>query len=85
MFYGPEDIRMEDVPTPDPGPGEVLVRIEAALTCGTDVKSYKRGHPTLFKTMPSPFKARIRRLARRQTLDMEVVRSTMALWGIMPT
>ncbi len=46
---------MEDVPTPEPGPGEVLVRIEAALTCGTDVKSYKRGHPTLFKTMPSPF------------------------------
>jgi len=55
MFYAPEDVRMEDVPTPDPGPGEVLVRIEAALTCGTDVKSYKRGHPTLFKTMPSPF------------------------------
>ncbi|MBA3610695.1 MAG: zinc-binding dehydrogenase [Rubrobacter sp.] len=55
MFYAPEDVRMEDVPTPEPGPGEVLVRIEAALTCGTDVKSYKRGHPTLFKTMPSPF------------------------------
>ncbi len=55
MFYAPEDVRMEDVPVPEPGPGEVLVRIEAALTCGTDVKSYKRGHPTLFKTMPSPF------------------------------
>ena len=55
MFYAPEDVRMEDVPIPEPGPGEVLVRIEAALTCGTDVKSYKRGHPTLFKTMPSPF------------------------------
>ncbi len=55
MFYAPEDVRMEDVPIPEPGPGEVLVRIEAALTCGTDVKSYKRGHPTLFKNMPSPF------------------------------
>jgi len=55
MFYAPEDVRMEDVRVPEPGPGEILVRIEAALTCGTDVKSYKRGHPTLFKTMPSPF------------------------------
>jgi L-iditol 2-dehydrogenase len=55
MFYAPEDVRMEDVPVPEPGPGEVLVRIGAALTCGTDVKSYRRGHPTLFKTMPSPF------------------------------
>jgi len=55
MFHAPKDVRMEDVPVPEPGPGEVLVRIHAALTCGTDVKSYKRGHPTLFKTMPSPF------------------------------
>lgn len=55
MFHAPEDVRMEDVPVPVAGPGEVLVRIGAALTCGTDVKSYRRGHPTLFKTMPSPF------------------------------
>lgn len=55
MFYAPEDVRMEDVPTPEAGPGEALVKIGAALTCGTDVKSYRRGHPTLFKTMPSPF------------------------------
>lgn len=55
MFHAPEDVRMEDVPTPEAGPGEVLVKIGAALTCGTDVKSYRRGHPTLFKTMPSPF------------------------------
>ena len=55
MFYEPGDVRMEDVPTPEPGPGEVLVHIEAALTCGTDVKTYRRGHPTLFKELPSPF------------------------------
>lgn len=55
MFYEPGDVRMEDVSTPEPGPGEVLVRIRAALTCGTDVKTYKRGHPTLFKELPSPF------------------------------
>ncbi len=55
MFYEPGDVRMEDVPAPEPGPGEVLVRIGAALTCGTDVKTYKRGHPTLITTIPSPF------------------------------
>lgn len=55
MFYEPGDVRMEDVPEPEAGPGEVLVRIGAALTCGTDVKTYRRGHPTLIKSVPSPF------------------------------
>jgi len=30
---------------PEPGPGEVLVRVKAALTCGTDAKIARRGHP----------------------------------------
>jgi L-iditol 2-dehydrogenase len=55
MFYEPGDVRMEDVLEPEAGPGEVLVRIGAALTCGTDVKTYRRGHPTLIKETPSPF------------------------------
>src|SRR5215217_753134 len=55
MFYEPGDVRMEDVPAPKPGPGDVLVRIGAALTCGTDVQTFKRGHPTLIKEVPSPF------------------------------
>ncbi len=55
MFYEPGDVRMEDVPAPEPVPGEVLVHIGAALTCGTDVKTYRRGHPTLIKQTPSPF------------------------------
>lgn len=55
IFYEPGDVRIEDVAVPDAGPGEVLVRIGAALTCGTDVKIYRRGHPTLFEELPSPF------------------------------
>ena len=38
---------LENVPVPEPGPGEVLVRVAAALTCGTDLKIAQRGHPKI--------------------------------------
>jgi L-iditol 2-dehydrogenase len=47
VLHGPGDLRVEDVPEPVPGPGEVLVHVEAATTCGTDVKMWRRGHPIL--------------------------------------
>ncbi|MBU7043613.1 MAG: alcohol dehydrogenase catalytic domain-containing protein [Theionarchaea archaeon] len=53
MFYGPEDVRMEEKPIPAVGEGEVLVKIRAALTCGTDLKTYRRGHRLI--PPPSPF------------------------------
>ena len=34
-----------DLPEPSPGPGEVVVRVRRALTCGTDLKILRRGHP----------------------------------------
>jgi len=55
LFHGPGDVRLEEVPSPEPGPGEVLVRIEVALTDGTDAKAYRRGHPVLLGPPPSPF------------------------------
>jgi L-iditol 2-dehydrogenase len=55
LFYGPGDARLVETPVPMPGPGELLVRVGAALTCGTDLKSYRRGHPRIFKSLPSPF------------------------------
>jgi L-iditol 2-dehydrogenase len=54
-FHGPGDLRVEDVPTPEPGPGDVLVRVEVALTDGTDLKAFRRGHPVLLGELPSPF------------------------------
>ena len=45
VFYGPGDVRIEDVEVPRPGPGEVVVRNILALTCGTDLKMFIRGHP----------------------------------------
>ncbi len=54
LFYAPKVIKLVDVPTPEPGPGEVLLKISAALTCGTDFKAYRQGHHML-GTPPSPF------------------------------
>src|ERR1700680_4386866 len=55
MYYAPMDIRLEERPVPRPGPGEVLLQVAAATTCGTDVKSYRRGHPLLFQHLPTGF------------------------------
>lgn len=54
-YYGPQDIRYEEVDVKEPDDNEVLVKIEAALTCGTDVKTFRRGHPVLIKKTPSGF------------------------------
>lgn len=55
LFYGPENIKYEDVRIRPLQKGEVLVKIMSALTCGTDVKTYRRGHPVLIKSIPSGF------------------------------
>lgn len=55
VFHGPGDLRFEEVPVPEPGPGEVLLRVEAALTCGTDVKTLRRGHPVMMPKIPTVF------------------------------
>jgi L-iditol 2-dehydrogenase len=55
IFHGPGDVRLEDVPAPVPGPGDVLVQVEVALTDGTDAKAFQRGHPVLLGPPPSPF------------------------------
>jgi L-iditol 2-dehydrogenase len=55
VFHGPGDLRAEELPVPVPGPGEVVVKIEAALTCGTDVKTLRRGHPVMIPRVPTVF------------------------------
>ncbi len=51
VYLGPEQIELRTLPIPAPGEGELLVKVRAALTCGTDVKTYRRGHPKF----PPPF------------------------------
>ena len=45
LFYGGPDIRVEERPMPEPGPGEVLVRVRAAGICGSDLHGYRRESP----------------------------------------
>jgi L-iditol 2-dehydrogenase len=52
VFYtAPNTLEIREVAIPTPGPGELLVKIKAATTCGTDLKTYRRGHPKF----PPPF------------------------------
>ncbi len=52
MFYGPgQPFKVEDVPTPEPGPGEVLVKIAACGVCHTDLHYTDHNVPT-FKKPP---------------------------------
>ncbi|MDH7502784.1 MAG: alcohol dehydrogenase catalytic domain-containing protein, partial [Verrucomicrobiota bacterium] len=55
VLYGKETIRIEDIPEPPLKTGEVRVRIEAALTCGTDLKVYRRGYHARMITPPAVF------------------------------
>jgi L-iditol 2-dehydrogenase len=43
VYRGPGDLRVEDLPRPEPGPGEMVVRVEACGICGTDIKKVEKG------------------------------------------
>ncbi len=45
MFYGKGDLRVEEIPRPVPGPGEVLMRVRYCGICGSDARSYQKGSP----------------------------------------
>ncbi|MEO6981846.1 MAG: alcohol dehydrogenase catalytic domain-containing protein, partial [Edaphobacter sp.] len=55
VLYGKEDLRLELVPVPRPAAGELVVQVGAALTCGTDLKVYRRGYHALMLKPPMIF------------------------------
>jgi L-iditol 2-dehydrogenase len=55
VLHGRDDLRIESVPIPVPGPGEVLLRNQVALTCGTDAKVLRRGYHARMITPPAIF------------------------------
>jgi L-iditol 2-dehydrogenase len=46
-FHAPGDIRLEEVPDPVAGPGDVVIRVRNCSTCGTDVKISRHGHQNI--------------------------------------
>ena len=55
VLHGREDIRIEHVPVPEAAPGELIVRVGAALTCGTDLKVFRRGYHARMIVPPALF------------------------------
>src|SRR6188472_4642647 len=45
VFHGPNDIRIDTVPRPQPGPGEAVIRVTLTTICGTDVHILKGEYP----------------------------------------
>src|ERR1700723_2233796 len=55
VLHGREDIRIERVPVPEAAPGELVVSVGAALTCGTDLKVFRRGYHARMIVPPALF------------------------------
>ena len=55
VLHGKEDVRMEEIPVPAPREVELLVRVRAALTCGTDLKVFLRGYHARMIVPPAVF------------------------------
>ena len=55
VLYGKEDVKIEQVPIPKLDEGEVLVKVQVALTCGTDLKVYQRGYHARMIVPPALF------------------------------
>jgi len=55
VLYGKEDVKIEKVPIPRLDEGEVLIKVQVALTCGTDLKVYQRGYHARMIVPPALF------------------------------
>lgn len=55
ILHGPGDLRLQEVADPSPGPGEVVVSVEYAMTCATDAKMLRNGRHPALPEPPAPF------------------------------
>lgn len=47
VYHGQADVKVEQVPIPACGDGELLVKVDACAVCGSDMKAYKSGNPRM--------------------------------------
>src|SRR4029077_15978710 len=52
VLHGKEDLRLESVPLQAPEPGGIIVRMDTPLTCGTDLKVWRRGYHAAMIQIP---------------------------------
>ena len=71
-WHGRRDVRVEDVPVPTPGRGEILLRVRLCGICGTDLEEYRRGPLVIPTGRPHPLTGRQAR-SRWATSSMVVV------------
>ncbi len=55
ILHGPGDLRLQEVADPSPGPGEVVLQVEYAMTCATDAKMLRNGRHPALPEPPAPF------------------------------
>lgn len=73
VLHGAGDVRVEEVPERALAPGEVRLRTEAALTCGTDLKVFKRGYHAKMIVPPAVFGHELAGvIAESQSCDWQV-------------
>ncbi|PYM17366.1 MAG: alcohol dehydrogenase, partial [Candidatus Rokuibacteriota bacterium] len=48
ILHGPRDLRIESARMPEPGPGEVVVRVGMAGLCGTDYRIWTGDRPVAY-------------------------------------
>ncbi len=47
IFYGPNDMRVEEIPRPECPKKGALIKVSGSMICGSDIKIYKNGHPAI--------------------------------------
>lgn len=73
VLHGREDVRIEQVEVPRLERGDVLLRTRVALTCGTDVKVFRRGYHARMITPPSVFGHEVAGIVEAQGPEVEGV------------
>ena len=59
VYHGNKDLRLEDIPEPQPGPGEVKLRIDHCGICATDIEEYQYGPNFIAHGSPNPITGRM--------------------------
>lgn len=47
VYHGQLNVKTEDIPYPECGEGEILVKVDGCAVCGSDMKAYKSGNPRM--------------------------------------